>query len=105
MSKSAGVSEDRLLEFLGDPRSYHPEAAHQIRLLQTHSCWVALTRQYAFKVKKPVNLGFLDFSTLEKRRQFCEREVALNRRLCPDVYLGVVPIRAGRGGLSFGPDG
>jgi aminoglycoside phosphotransferase family enzyme len=47
---------------------------------------------FVFKVKKPVNMGFLDFSTLEKRCHFCQRELELNRRLCPDVYLDVMPI-------------
>ena len=56
-------------------------------------------------MKKPVNFGFLDFSTLEKRRHFCEREVALNRRLCPGVHLGVLPISLRNGRLSFAPGG
>lgn len=98
------VSQERLVAFLVDPRSY-PAGSRRIRLLQTHSCWVVLTPHYAFKVKKPVDFGFLDFSTLEKRRQFCEREVMLNRRLSPDVYLGVVPIRLTKGRLSFDPVG
>lgn len=50
---------------------------------------VFLAGEYAYKVKKPVDLGFLDFSTLDKRRADCEAEVALNRRLAPSVYLGV----------------
>ena len=54
-----------------------------------------------FKVKKPVNLGFLDFSTLEKRHYFCQRELELNRRLCPEVYLAVTPIYEGDRGFSF----
>jgi hypothetical protein len=51
-----------------------------------------LTGDYAYKVKKPVNLGYLDYTTLEKRQLFCQREVELNRRLCPNAYLAVVPI-------------
>jgi hypothetical protein len=58
-----------------------------------------------FKVKKPVNFGFLDFSTLEKRRFYCEREVELNRRLCPDTYPGVVPICREGAHLNFGGRG
>ena len=54
-----------------------------------------------FKVKKPVNLGFLDFSTLEKRHHFCRRELELNRRLCPDVYVAVIPIYESDAGFSF----
>src|SRR5438128_10418012 len=60
---------------------------------------------FVFKVKKPVNFGFLDFSTLEKRRHFCQRELELNRRLCPDIYLGVVPIYESASGFSFNAEG
>jgi len=67
-------------------------------LIQTHASWVIVLRDVVYKIKKPVNFGFLDYSTLEKRRENCEREVHLNRRLCPWIYLGVVPIseRGGR---------
>jgi hypothetical protein len=71
-------------------------------MIQTHASFVALAFPYVYKVKKAVNFGFLDFSTLEKRRFFCEREVKLNRRLCPQIYLGVVPISLKRGHLIFG---
>src|SRR5690606_38404311 len=60
--------------------------------LETHTAWVFLRADRAFKVKKPVNFGFLDFTSLDKRRVACEAEVQLNARLAPDVYLGVVPI-------------
>lgn len=61
-------------------------------LVQTHASWVILTEDFAYKIKKPVNFGFLDYSTLEKRRENCLREVALNRRLCPWVYVGVLAV-------------
>lgn len=61
-------------------------------LVQTHASWVILLDRVVYKIKKPVNFGFLDYSTLERRRENCEKEVVLNRRLCPWVYLGVVPI-------------
>ncbi|WP_457600226.1 gluconokinase [Hydrogenivirga sp.] len=61
-------------------------------LLQTHTSWVILLEDVVYKIKKPVNFGFLDYSTLDKRKENCEKEVVLNRRLCPWVYLGVVPI-------------
>ena len=96
------VSQDELLAFLLDARSY-PHRPRQVRLKQTHSSYVLLAAPYAYKIKKPVNFGFLDFSTLEKRRYFSEREVELNRRLCPDVHLGVVPISLRAGRLTFGP--
>jgi len=70
----------------------YPEDADNIELIQTHISFVFLTKNYVYKVKKAVNFGFLDFSTLEKRRTFCEKELELNRRLCPEIYLKVVPI-------------
>ncbi|SNZ12947.1 gluconokinase [Hydrogenobacter hydrogenophilus] len=70
------------------------ELAKQLsaQIVQTHVSWVLLLEDVVYKIKKPVNFGFLDYSTLEKRRENCEREVLLNRRLCSNVYLGVVPI-------------
>ena len=68
----------------------HP--VDDIKLVETHISWVILTGQFAYKIKKPVDLGFVDFSSLEKRRFYCEEEVRLNRRLAPDIYLEVVPI-------------
>ena len=62
------------------------------RLIETHISWVILTGQHAYKLKKPLDLGFLDFSSLDKRRACCEAEIRLNRRLAPDIYLGVVPV-------------
>jgi len=76
-----------------------------VRPIQTHISWVFIASPFVFKVKKPVNLGFLDFSTLEKRRFFCQREVDLNRRLAPEVYLGVAPIYKAASGFSFEGDG
>ncbi len=70
----------------------YPHAVAQVQLAETHISWVLLTGDYAYKIKKPVDLGFLDFSTLAKRQQACADEVRLNRRLEPDIYLGVVAI-------------
>ena len=67
-------------------------------LVETHISRVFLTDEEVWKVKKPVSLGFLDFSTPEKRRSACEAEVRLNRRLAPDLYLGVVPVTVDYGG-------
>jgi aminoglycoside phosphotransferase family enzyme len=61
--------------------------------------FIFLTGEYVYKIKKPVNLGYLDYTTLEKRRFFCYQELELNRRLCPDVYLAVVPIVEEKGEL------
>ncbi len=82
---------DSLIQALKKPATYsHPVA--DVQLIETHISWVFLTGTYAYKVKKPMDYGFLDFTTLDKRKFFCEEEVRLNRRLAPDIYLDVVPI-------------
>ena len=68
----------------------HPVAG--FKLYETHISWVLLTGPYAYKFKKPLDLGFADYSSLEKRRTFCEEELRLNRRLAPDLYLDVVAV-------------
>jgi aminoglycoside phosphotransferase family enzyme len=73
----------------------------QIELLQTHISFVFLTGDYVYKVKKPVDFGFLDFTTLENRRFFCDEELRLNRRLCPDIYLEVVQINESHEGIKI----
>jgi aminoglycoside phosphotransferase family enzyme len=77
-------------------QSVYPHEASGIRLVQTHISFVILAGDYVYKFKKPVDFGFLDFSTLEKRKHCCEQELLLNRRLCPDIYLDLVTVnRAG----------
>lgn len=93
-----------LIADLSDPGSY-PEKTTGVRFIQTQMSCVFLTDEYAYKVKKPVNLGYVDYTTLEKRRFFCEREVELNTRLCPDAYLGVIPITNERGRFIPGGHG
>jgi len=80
-----------LIAALLDPAAY-PHSAPTPRLIETHISWVILAGDYAYKLKKPLNLGFLDFSTLDKREHYCREEVRLNSRLAPDIYLGVVPV-------------
>lgn len=80
----------------------HPVS--RIELLETHISWVILTGPFAYKIKKPVNLGFLDFSTLEKRQHYCAEELRLNRRLAPQIYLAVVPITGTPEQPRFGRD-
>ena len=70
----------------------YPHPVTAVELIETHISWVLLTGAYAYKIKKPVNLGFLDFTSLERRRHFCEEELRLNRRLAPALYLGLVRI-------------
>ncbi|MBE9559725.1 MAG: AAA family ATPase [Proteobacteria bacterium] len=70
----------------------YDHSVKNITLIETHISWVILTGDFAYKIKKPVNFGFLDFSTLEKRKQFCDQEITLNSRLAADIYLEVVAI-------------
>lgn len=77
-------------------------------LVETHISWLLMDKDNVYKIKKPVNFSFLDFSTLEKRKLFCEEEVRLNRRLSPDVYIGIVAITRDdgkNGGFVFGGNG
>lgn len=97
----APVSTEELLAFLRDPASYPHRPAH-VEIIQTHISYMAIAAPYVYKVKKPVDLGFLDFSTLDKRHYYCHEEVRLNRRLCPDTYEGVVSIIRWQGALAFG---
>ncbi len=85
-----GKLPDHVQMLLSPPVYPHP--AERVQLLQTHISYVLLAGDYVYKVKKPVDMGFLDYTTLEKRRFYCEEEVRLNSRLCTDAYLGVVAI-------------
>ena len=80
-----------LIQALLDPKAY-PDRTPKVELVQTQISYVFLAGEYVYKIKKPVDMGFLDYTTLEKRLYFCKKEVELNRRLCQDTYLGVVPI-------------
>lgn len=82
---------NRLVHALRNPDVY-PHPVTDIKIVETHISTVLLTGHYAYKVKKPVNFGFLDFSTNDRRRQFCEEELRLNRRLAPNLYLDVIGI-------------
>ena len=81
----------QLIRSLHDPACYD-HAAGPVRVIETHISWVLLTGEFAYKIKKPLDLGFLDFSSLSKRLHACCDEVQLNRRLAPAIYLDVVPI-------------
>jgi aminoglycoside phosphotransferase family enzyme/predicted kinase len=80
-----------LIAALMKPSAYDL-SVKKCELIETHASWVILTGTIAYKIKKPVNLGFLDFSTLEKRRFCCEEELRLNRRLAPEIYLALAPV-------------
>ena len=85
--------------------AYDEEDMGKIELVQTHISYVFVAKKHVYKVKKAVNLGFLDFTTLKKRRFFCEKEVEINRRLCRDMYLGVVPITKSDGSIKVNGEG
>ncbi len=91
------ISLNDLIAGLSKPEAFGVEG--EIEVVQTHASVVFLTGEHAYKVKKPVRLwGLLDYGTFERRREMCEEEVRLNRRLAPEIYLGVVPITLRRGG-------
>jgi aminoglycoside phosphotransferase family enzyme len=82
-----------MIEALSDPAAYpRPHPADAVEVRQTHISVVFLAGPHAYKIKKPLALGFLDYGTPEKRRRCCEQEIRLNRRLAPSVYLGVVAV-------------
>ena len=87
----------------------HPEAydepVEQVRMIQTHTSWVFLNGTHAYKVKKPVFFGFLDYKSLEARKFFCEEELRLNERLSPDIYLGIMPVTESVGMIRIGGSG
>ncbi|KAF0221183.1 MAG: hypothetical protein FD174_681 [Geobacteraceae bacterium] len=96
--------EPKLLKSLLKPQSY-PEATASVHLIQTHVSFIFITDNFVYKIKKPVDFGFLNFSTLDRRRFYCNEEVRLNRRLCPDIYLGVVEVRESPAGATLTGDG
>ena len=79
-----------LIRRLLDPACY-PHACRKLELVETHISWVLLTGSRAYKIKNPVNLGFVDLTTLQRRRRCCQEELWLNRRLAPELNLDVIP--------------
>ncbi|MCP5180515.1 MAG: AAA family ATPase [Pseudomonadales bacterium] len=73
------------------PQAY-PHACRDVRLVETHISWLLLTGDYVYKLRRPVNFGFVDFSTAERRQRDCYEEVRLNRHFTPELYVGVVPV-------------
>ena len=93
-----------LLNALQNPALYdHPVS--DFTLMETHISWVLLTGDFVYKIKKPVNFGFLDYSSLEQRAHYCAEELRLNHRLAPDLYLDVVPVRGSEDAPSLNGDG
>jgi uncharacterized protein len=86
------ASLPKLIQQMLQPEFYPHPVPSPIQLIQTHISYVLLAGDYAYKVKKPANFGFLDFSSLGQRQHFCQEELRLNRRLCPELYLDVLSI-------------
>ncbi len=102
MANSLPMSNPAMIQYLLQTTAW-PQTSQHITLHETHISWVILTGSHAYKIKKPVNLGFVDFSTLAKRQHYCQEEVIRNRRFGSTIYLGVVPVR--RQGDSYNMDG
>ena len=98
------MDHSELVQALKEPDFYDPPV-EQVEFIQTHISSVFLTGDRAYKLKKPVNFGFLDFSTVELRERYCRAEVELNRRLAPEVYLGVEPVVRRGDQLQIGGEG
>ena len=96
--------DDDMVRALAEPSAFgHPVGT--IERLETHISWLLLAGEYVYKIKKPVVLPFLDFSTLELRKHFCEEELRLNRHWAPELYVEVVPVTVREGVTRFGGDG
>lgn len=96
------ATSPQVLTAFGHP-DFYPHPTHSIQHIQTHISHVFLTGGLAYKLKKPLNLGFLDFSSLTARREYCLRELELNRRLAPEIYLQVLCVRSGPEGPRLTP--
>ncbi|MDH3688738.1 MAG: hypothetical protein OEU36_04565 [Gammaproteobacteria bacterium] len=104
-SKALSISLEDKVAFLKRPSTY-PDGPDEVGVIETHMSWVFLTKNYVYKLKKPVRSDFLDFSTLDSRSQDCRAEVKLNGRLAPDVYLETVPLTVDKhGGLQLDGSG
>jgi uncharacterized protein len=101
----ATMSIERKVDFLKQPGSYiHPVA--NVITRETHMSWVFLANGFVYKLKKPVKNNFVDFQRLESRYHNCKEELRLNKRLAPDIYLGLVPLTCDKSGhLSFNKEG
>lgn len=84
------MNQSQFVTQIQNPGTYGYDASTKVEMIQTHISFVILVDNYAFKIKKPVNFGFLDFSTRKKRKMYCEKEIQLNNRLCPEIYDSMV---------------
>ncbi|MGK7294373.1 MAG: AAA family ATPase [Candidatus Wenzhouxiangella sp. M2_3B_020] len=95
---------DPLIRNLRSADAY-PHPVDSVECIETHISWVLLAGDFVYKIKKPLDLGFLDFTELDRRRYYCEEEVRLNRRTAPDLYLGVAPVTGSRERPRIDDDG
>ncbi len=102
--KIVTMDKKEFLEEIKKPETFGKNI-DSVKLIQTHISFIVLTGKYAYKIKKPVNFGFLDFSTLEKRKYFCNQELKLNKRLSPEIYLEVDKITKKDDGLEINGSG
>lgn len=98
---STPVSLAEKVAFLGSADA-HAKRGGLVTCRETHMSWVFLAGEEVYKLKKPIRLSYLDFSSLDRRRAACEAELTLNRRLAPDVYLSITPLMRSQGRLSIG---
>ena len=91
---------EALVQALKNPASY-PHPVDEVLVRETHISWVFLAGEFAYKLKKPVNFGFLDYTTLAQRKHFCELELTLNQRMAPEFYLSVLPLSGSAQAPSF----
>ncbi len=101
MKNKNGIERSKLIQFFLCPSSY-PHSPTEVKHIQTHASDVFIAKPYVYKIKKPVDFGFLDYSTLEKRKFYCEKELELNKRLCCSAYLGIEEISIKDGVLKLG---
>ncbi len=94
-----------LIKKLQNPNSYPHTVQDSIKVVQTHASAIFLTGKYAYKIKKPVDFGFLDYSTLEKRQHFLNQELSMNQAIAPDIYLEVLPITLENNQVKIGGQG
>jgi aminoglycoside phosphotransferase family enzyme/predicted kinase len=99
------MDSNQLIEQLKNPEFYPHPVKISVEVIQTHASIIFLTGDYAYKIKKPVNYNFLDFSSLEKRKYYLEQELELNQKVAANIYLEVLPINDNRGKLSLNGTG
>lgn len=98
------TADSSLIELLLRPDAY-PHPVSEVELIETHISWVLLTGDYVYKIKKPLDLGFLDFHTLERRHFFCNEEIRLNKPWAPEIYIDVVPVTLSGGAAQISGSG